>query len=590
MQIFKPPVKDIHFLLEAFDYANEVGALDTYSSYDLDTVVTMAEHSGNFCAQELLPLNRSGDQEGIHYDPQAQTITMPKGFKELYQKYAETGFLGLAQPEQYGGGGAPHTLGVIVGEMVTATNKSFSMCPGLTTGLADALVAHGSEAQKIFYLPKLLSGQWSATMCLTEPHCGTDLGLLSTKAVPFDDHYKVTGTKIWITFGEHDLADNIIHLVLARLPDAPPGIKGISVFLVPKILEDGKRNAAYCTGVEHKMGIHASPTCVMNFEDAEGWLMGEPHRGMRSMFVMMNTARLNVGAEGTALAEIAYQTALEFAKERRQSRSLNPKLRDTNEKADNILVHPDVRRMLMNIKATNEGMRALLYWTAMQLDKSTHHPDTVIREKAANDVALFTPVIKSFLTERGCELISEAMQVCGGAGYTQDWSIEQYFRDARIAMIYEGTNHIQALDLVGRKLPMKNGALLKQFTEKVESFVKEHQAKEELHTLLHQLGDGLTLLKRVTDDLVGASLKAPDVVGARASNYLKLLALVAIAYLWCRQAAYALGQDNAYAQTKLKTAHYFFDYIYPEILSLADILSKPVESLMDIDPKEFEVH
>ena len=357
MQIYKAPVEEVRFLFEALGY-KDVADIEYFSAYDLDTAVAVVEESGKFCANELLPLNRSGDQEGVKYNPETQEVTTPAGFKELYTKFIENGFSGLCHPEKFGGGGAPTTLGILLTEMATATNKSFSMCPLLANGLIASLLDHGSEELQQAFLPKLISGEWGGTMCLTEPHAGTDLGLLTTKAVPEGDHYLLTGTKIWITFGEHDLTENIVHLVLARLPDAPPGIKGISVFVVPKVLEDGTRNPIFCGGLEHKMGIHASPTCVMNLEGAVGYLVGEPHKGMRAMFTMMNHARIGVGIEGVALGEVAYQTALEFAKDRRQSRSLDKAKQDPDHPADNILVHPDVRRMLLNIKVSRPPLPA----------------------------------------------------------------------------------------------------------------------------------------------------------------------------------------------------------------------------------------
>ncbi|MEL6348100.1 MAG: acyl-CoA dehydrogenase family protein, partial [Myxococcota bacterium] len=357
MQTYSPPVDDLRFLLDVFGYSEHISTIPEFADYDAETVGALLEQVSKFCVEQMLPVNGPADRQGLKFDPETHTVTMPDGYKELYQAFLESGFSGISQPVEYGGMGAPHTLGVLMSEFTTATNKSFTMCPGLTHGLVDALLAHGTDKQKDTFLPKMISGEWSGTMCLTEPQCGTDLGLISTKALPNGDHYILNGTKIWITFGEHDLTENIVHLVLARLPGAPEGIKGISVFLVPKVNLDGSRNGVSCGGLEHKMGIHASPTCVINFEDAKGYLVGEPHKGMRTMFVMMNAARLQVGIEGYALAEASYQAALAFAKDRRQSRSLDPAKQDPDATADNILVHPDVRRMLLNIKSTNEALR-----------------------------------------------------------------------------------------------------------------------------------------------------------------------------------------------------------------------------------------
>jgi acyl-CoA dehydrogenase len=470
--------------------------------------------------------------------------------------------------------------------MWTSSNKSFSMCPGLTTGLVEALDHHAADDLKRDYLPKLVSGEWAGTMCLTEPHCGTDLGMVRTKAIPFGDHHKLTGTKIWITFGEHDFTENIIHFVLARLPDAPEGIKGISTFLVPKITLEGKRNPVKCTGLEHKMGIHASPTCVIDLEDAEGWLVGEPHKGMRAMFTMMNGARLQVGMEGVALAEIAYQTALEFAKDRRQSRALDPAKRDMSAPADNILVHPDVRRMLLNIKATNEGMRGLLTWVGINLDLSLNHPDEKVREHADDLVALLTPVVKSYCTERGFMNVSEAMQVCGGAGYTVDWSIEQYLRDERIAMLYEGTNHIQALDLVGRKLPRHGGRMMQVFIKELQTFIGESKDDEAMAEFVRPLGTALEQLTSVTMEMGAKAMADAEEAGAAASNYLNMFGHTAVAYSWCVQVKHALAKGGPLAASKVKTARYFFKMILPESDALARIIREGKQHIMAFDADE----
>ncbi len=466
MDVYRPPIADIRFNLEVFNYSC-LESIERFEDFDLETSMAMLEEYSKFCSEVLLPLNASGDKEGVIYDPVAKTVTVASGFKEAYHAYCENGFNTLPWSPEFGGMGAPFVISTLAGEVLIATNKSFSMCSGLTSGLIEALEAYVDESQQRDYLPKLVSGEWTGTMCLTEPQSGTDLGLISTVATPVDDHYELTGTKIWITFGDQDITENIVHLVLARLPDAPPGIKGISSFIVPKFLEDGTRNPVFCGGTDHKMGIHASPTCVMNLEGARGWMVGEPNRGMRAMFVMMNAARLNVGIEGVALGEAAYQAALAFAKDRRQSRSLVPGKQDREHAADNILVHPDVRRMLLNIKSTTEGLRGLVSWIALSYDVMHHSSDEAEREKAGDLVALLTPIIKSFGSERGFANVSEAMQVMGGAGYTQDWPVEQYLRDVRIAMIYEGTNHIQALDLVGRKLAMHGGRLMRVFAGEI---------------------------------------------------------------------------------------------------------------------------
>ncbi|MBH23908.1 MAG: acyl-CoA dehydrogenase [Myxococcales bacterium] len=588
MQIYNPPLKEIRFLLEAFGYDEQVATLDGFKDFDLDTVMTLMEQSGRFCAEQMLPLNRVGDQVGLDYDPDNYTVTMPKGFKELYQMSREQGGMGLTAPADYGGFGAPQTAGMILSEMATATNKSYSMCAGLTHGLIDALASHGTEEQKQTFLPKLASGEWSGTMCLTEPQCGTDLGLLTTKAEPEGDHYLLTGTKIWITFGEHDMADNIVHLVLARLPDAPEGIKGISLFIVPKFDLDGTRNPIYCTGLEHKMGIKASPTCVMSLEGAKGWLVGEPNKGMRGMFTMMNAARLLVGLEGVAMGEVAYQTALEYAKDRRQGRALDASKREEGVSADNIMVHPDVRRMFMNIKSTHEAMRGLAYWTGIRLDMAHNHPDEKVRQRADDLVALLTPVIKSFLTEVGFDNISEALQICGGAGYTTDWSLEQHMRDARIALIYEGTNGIQALDLVGRKLPRGGGRLLMRFSKEITRFIEANKDDEAMAEFIKPLKEGLELVSNLTMSvLMQRGMQDPEEAAAVASPYLKLFGYVSLGFIWNLMVKHAQEQGDAFGQTKVKTARYFFSNVYPEIHGLAKLVEAGKANVMALDVDEF---
>ncbi len=587
MQVYKAPIRELRFLLEAFGY-EEVCKLDRFKDYDLDTAVAVLEQSAQFATSTLLPTNKTGDAQGLKWDPETGAVTTPDGFREAYGKLRDNGYIGINGDAEYGGGGGPELLGIAAGEISASCNKSLAMCPGLTRGLIEALEHHGSEQQKQAYLPNLNSGQWSGTMCLTEPQCGTDLGLVRTKAEPTGDAYKITGTKIWITFGEHDLTENIIHLVLARLPGAPEGIKGISTFLVPKFTLDGKRNPVKCTGLEHKMGIHGSPTCVIDMEDAEGYLIGEPHKGMRVMFTMMNAARLHVGVEAISGAEIAYQTALAFAKDRRQSRALNPARREKGAKADNILVHPDVRRMLLNQKSTNEAMRGLAYWTAMQIDLSRHSTDEALREEASDLAALLTPIVKSYCTERGTQNISDAMQVCGGSGFTTDWNIEQYYRDTRITMIYEGTNHIQALDLVGRKLPMHGGRLMQRFAGKVTDLIKASAGDERMGYFIDKLKGASKTLTTVTMELAGKGMEDPEIVGAVASNYLNLFALTALSYVWCVQVKKALDEEGAFAQTKVKTARHFMEHILPEYESLVTVIRSGKGEMMEFSVEELE--
>ena len=585
MNYYRPPTDEIRFLLETFDYAGQVGSLPKYADFDVDMCMDLVEGFAKFCVDVLLPLNAKGDHDGVQYDPETHDVTCPDGFKEAYAEFCANGFSALAMNPEYGGVGAPVTLQIMAQEIISACNKSFSMCPGLTQGLIESLEAHASDELKEYYLPRLVPGEWAGTMALTEPQCGTDLGLLSTKAEPFDDHYKLTGTKTWITYGEHNLADNIVHLVLARLPDAPTGIKGISTFVVPKFLEDGSRNPVFCGGTDHKMGIHASPTCVVNLEDAEGWLVGEPHKGMRAMFTMMNAARLQVGAEGVSLGEASYQSALVFAKDRRQSRSLDPAKRDRDHAADNILVHPDVRRMLLNIKSTTEGLRALIAWIAINYDVMHSSDDEEAKAKAGDLVALLTPIIKSFGSERGFDNISEAMQVMGGAGYTADWPVEQYMRDERIALIYEGTNHIQALDLVGRKLAMGGGRLMRVFAGEVTDVIRAASPHAELGPFLAAFKAESKRLNETTMTMGAAAMQDNEVIGAVASNYLNQFALVTLGYVWLRQLLAVIDRpaDDGLRRGKLQTARFYFEMVLPEAAMYAAKVAAGKGSMTEID-------
>ncbi len=591
MLVYDAPTDDIRYLLETFDY-EQVADLEEFEEYDIDTLEMLLEQSGDFFAEEILPTNPIGDREGIDFDPETNEITTPDEFKEAWQQIRDNGYLGITTPPEYGGSGGPYTLGTLLSELSTAANKSLSMFAGLSAGLTIALLSEGSEEQKEKVIPKLASGEWGATMALTEPHCGTDLGLIRTSAEPTDDEdedewYEISGQKIWITSGDHDLTDNIVHFVLAKLPDAPEGTKGISAFLVPKYLPDGTRNDVKCVGIEHKMGIHGSPTCEMQFDGAKGWMVGEPHEGMKSMFVMMNEARLKVGLEGVALSEIAYQTALNWAKDRRQSRSLDPEKRDEDEKADPIMVHPDVRRMLADIKASTQGMRGLAVWIAIQMDLAHNHPDEETRQEAEDLVALMTPVIKAYFTERGFENVSEALQVTGGAGYTRDMHIEQYLRDMRIAQVYEGTNHIQALDLVGRKLTRDNGRLFRVFQSKITELINDCEDLDEMDEFIEPLKEASKQLQDMTMKLGAKAAEDREIAGAVASNYLKHFALTAIGYAWARQVKYAIDTDADQKKTKMKTARYFFDMILPEKEALEDVIEQGKEPMMAFDVDEF---
>ncbi len=585
MNTYSPPLRDITFLLEAFDYDGVVASLPGFEDFDLETSSALLEEYAKFCTEVLLPLNETGDRQGVTYVPETHDVVCADGFKEAYAAFCENGYTSLPFSPDHGGIGAPHALSILASEILIASNKSFSMCPGLTAGLIDALEVHANDHQREHLMPKLVSGEWAGTMCLTEPQCGTDLGLLTTRAEPFGDHYKLTGTKTWITFGEHDLSENIVHLVLARLPDAPAGIKGISTFVVPKLLDDGSRNPVFCGGTDHKMGIHASPTCVINLEDAEGWLVGAPHKGMRAMFTMMNAARLNVGIEGVALAEAAYQNALSFSKDRRQSRSLNPGKQDKNASADCILVHPDVRRMLLTCKSTNEGLRGLVAWIAMNYDVMHHATDEAVREKAKDLVALLTPIIKSYGSERGFLNVHEAMQVMGGAGYTSDWPVEQYLRDVRIAMIYEGTNHIQALDLVGRKLPKHGGRLMRVFAAEVTSTISAAGKHPALAAFAEAQGAAAQELQATTMALAGAAMADREVVGAVANSYLSQFALVTLGHVWLKQLLALMDRDegDSLRRGKLQTARFYFEVMLPEARLHAKRVKIGKEPMTDID-------
>src|SRR5690554_1168459 len=472
---YQAPLREMQFVLYELLKGDEIlPSLPGFEDATREIMDAMLTEGAKLAQNVIAPTNVPGDREGCVYDPVAKTVKTPTGFKEAYQQFAEAGWTALSAPVEYGGQGLPHTLNTLAEEMMCSANLSLGMYPGLTHGDVNALTSYGTDEQKNYYLPKLISGEWTGTMCLTEPQCGTDLALIRTKAEPqADGTYAITGTEIWITGGEQDLVDNIVHLVVVNLPDAPGGSKGISLFLVPKVLPDGTRNTAFCGGLEHKMGIKGSATCVMNFEGAKGTLIGEPHKGLQAMFVMMNSARLMVGTQGLGLGEIAYQVSLGFAKERLQSRSLNgPQAPD--KPADPIIVHPDVRRMLLRQKATIEGARAMAYFAALNLDIAHKAEDADTRERADDMVQLLTPVVKAFLTDEGFFCANDGLQLMGGSGFTQDWPLEQYVRDARITRIYEGTNGIQALDLVGRKMGLNGGRSVKRFFAMLESYLKDN--------------------------------------------------------------------------------------------------------------------
>jgi len=596
MPVYKAPLENIRFVLNDVLEAHHVSALPGYEEATPDVIDSIIEEGAKICEEVLFPLNQSGDKEGCLLEN--GVVRTPKGFKEAYQTFSEGGWCGLTCDPQYGGTGMPQVVGTVMQEIICSANMSFGMYPGLSQGAYEALHVFGTDEQKQTYLPKLASGEWSGTMCLTEPHCGTDLGLIKTKATPDSDgSFKITGTKIFISAGEHDLSKNIIHLVLAKLPDAPEGVKGISLFVVPKFLPKdggaGPRNGISCGSIEHKMGIKASSTCVMNLDDAKGWLVGEAHKGLRAMFTMMNNARLGVAMQGLGIAEVAWQNGLNYAKERLQMRALDG-VKAPDKPADPIIVHPDVRRMLLTCKAFCEGARALSYWVGMNLDIAHKHPDEKERAAADDLVALLTPVVKAYQTDMGFEVASLAMQVYGGHGYIWEHGVEQYARDARIAMIYEGTNGIQALDLVGRKMPEGYGRLLRRFFHPVQKFIEDNQANAELQEFIFPLAKAFAKLQQATATVAQKGLKDPNEAGAASVDYLRMFALTAMGYMWIRMVAAAqkklregAGGREEFYESKIHTARFFFARMLPETDARFKAVQAGADSLMAMAASSF---
>lgn len=585
MPSYQAPLKDMQFVLhELWNIQQHIQNLAHYRDLDPDIIDPILEEAARFVTSELVGLNQKGDQEGCHFEQ--GNVRTPAGFKEAYHHLVEGGWMTLNADPAYGGQGLPKPLQVLLDEMLCSANVSFSLYTVLTQGAAHALATFGTESLKQTYLPKLISGEWSGTMCLTESHCGTDLGLLRTKAEPIGkDTYAITGTKIFITSGEHDLTENIIHTVLARLPDAPAGVKGISLFLVPKYLVNadgtlGDRNPVFCGAIEHKMGIKGSATCVLNFEGAQGYLIGEKNQGLKAMFSMMNLERLNIGLEGLGLAETAYQNALSYGKDRLQGRGAKG-AQYPEKPADPIIVHPDVRRMLLTMKAFTEGARALAIWIAMQIDIAKWDEDAHKREEADSLVALLTPVIKAFFTDKGFEACNLGLQVLGGHGYIAEWGMEQLVRDARIAQIYEGTNGVQALDLVKRKLIGNDGASLKAFIAHMLAFVHEHKDVKELQEFSKPLAMACQTLIETSDYILAEAKKNADAAGAASTDYLHMLGLVTLAFMWAKMAHVALlKQDDHFYQAKLETARFYMGRVLPQVMSLQKIVQAGSESLM----------
>jgi alkylation response protein AidB-like acyl-CoA dehydrogenase len=594
MPSYTPPLRDMQFVIhEVFNVVDELKQIPKHADIDADTINAVLEEGGKFAAEVTFPLNASGDAEGCQLDNTTHAVTTPKGFKEAYAQYVEGGWAALGCDPEYGGQGLPFVVNTLFYEMLNSANQAWTMYPGLTHGAYAALEAHGTPEQKSTYLPKMTSGEWTGTMCLTEPHCGTDLGLMRTKAEPqADGTYKITGNKIFISAGEHDMAENIIHLVLARLPDAPPGIKGISLFIVPKfhVNKDGsvgERNGIYCSGLEHKMGIKASATCQMTLEGAVGTMVGQPNKGMQGMFVMMNAARLGVGNQSLGLTEVAYQNALAYAKDRIQMRSLTgPKAKD--QPADPIIVHPDVRKMLLTAKAYAEGGRALQAFCAMLLEKEHHHPDEKVRKDSGDLLALLTPIAKAFLTDNGHIATNACMQVFGGHGFIKEWGMEQYVRDNRINMIYEGTNTIQSLDLLGRKVLSNNGATLRKFGKLVAQLVAEEGVNEKMAEFVNPiayLGDQMT---KFTTEIGFKGFQNPDEVGAAAVDYLRVMGHLVFGYFFARMAQVALrkiaeGNQDPFYQAKLQTARFYFAKLFPETATAMRTARTGSKVLMDTD-------
>ena len=596
MPTYNAPLRDQKFILNELLNVGQLTKYEKFAEADTDTLEAILEQSAKFTNEVLAPLNAVGDQEGCTRHPDG-SVTTPTGFKEAYQQVVENGMMGLAHDPEYGGMGMPGVWHIAAGEMQSAANMAFAMYPGLTNGASKAIEIGGSEEQKNTYLPKMISGEWTGTMNLTEPHCGTDLGLLKTKAVPqADGSYKITGQKIFISAGEHDMADNIIHLCLARIEGAPEGVKGISLFIVPKFTLDadgnpGERNPVTCGAIEHKMGIHGNSTCVMNYDDAEGYLIGDENKGLKVMFVMMNRARLDVGMQGLAQSEVAYQNAAAYAKDRLQGRALTgPK--NENGPADPIIVHPDVRRMLLETKAFNEGARALIYWAALLEDLEGVHEDEAFRQKADDYLGLLTPVIKGYLTDKGMATTIDCQQIFGGHGFIEEWGMSQFVRDMRIALIYEGANGIQALDLVGRKLARHGGRALMTLNNEIDAFLKDNGDNENVSEFMTGLADAKKKLTEGTMWLMQNGMTNPDNAGAGSVDYMHMMGLTSLAYMWGMMAVTAQkaiddGANDAFYKNKIITGRYFVLRMLPMMDAHLAKIKTGAEPLMALDAAAF---
>jgi acyl-CoA dehydrogenase len=598
MPVYKAPVDDVLFLLNDVFHVERYANLPGFADASPDLVAAILGEAARFCEDVLTPLNRIGDKEGCRRKANG-SVTTPKGFREAFRKFVEGGWIGISVPSEHGGQGLPSALTQTVNEFLASANMAFAMYPGLTQGAIAALVVHGTPELQKRYLPKMIAGEWTGTMNLTEPQCGTDLGLIRTKATKQDDgSYRITGTKIFISAGEHDLAENIVHLVLARIEGAPEGTKGLSLFVVPKIVPNpdgslGARNGVSCGSLEEKMGIHGNSTCVMNYDGAAGWLVAEENHGLSAMFTMMNEARLGVGVQGLALSEVAYQNAVTYAKDRLQGRALTgAKAKD--KPADPIIVHPDVRRTLMSIRAFNEAARALVMWTALKSDVAHRSADAKERQTADDHMGLLTPVIKGVLTDQGFANTVAAQQVFGGHGYIQEWGMEQYVRDARIPMIYEGANGIQALDLVGRKLAKDGGRAITAFFTEVQGYVKEHAGDVALAPYIDPLARALGHLQQATMWFAQNAIGKPDNAGAGATDYMHLFGLVALGYMWARMAEAARAKITSGANgagdrmnAKLITGRFFADRMLAETGAHLARIQAGAASTMDLPAAAF---
>ncbi len=592
---YRAPTREHLFVLRDVLNIEAYANLPSFADASMDTVEAILTEGAKFVEEVLAPLNAVGDKEGCVWSAD-NTVKTPTGFKAAYDQMVEGGWVALGSDPAFGGQGLPAVVNVAMSEMISSANMAFGMYPGLTHGAYEAIRAGGSDAQKALYLPKMVSGEWSGTMNLTEPQCGTDLGLIRTKAAPAGDgSYRISGQKIWISAGEHDLSKNIVHLVLARVEGAPQGVKGISLFIVPKFLPDangepGERNSLVCGGLEEKMGIHGNATCVMVYDEAKGWLVGEENQGLRTMFVMMNEARLGVGVQGLAQGEAAYQAALAFAKDRLQGRSLTgPK--NPEGPADPILVHPDVRRMLMDAKAVLEAGRCFMLWTALHGDLQ-HSPDEAQAQKARDYMGLLTPVVKAYLTDRGFKICSDAMQVHGGSGFTEHFPASQYLRDCRITLIYEGANGVQALDLVGRKLAANGGRAVMSYFAEVDQLVGEHEGDAGLQPFVDGLKHAKAQLQEATYWLMQNGLQNPDNAGAASTDYLHLFGLTALTHMWllmakAAQARIAAGDHDPFLSAKLVTGRYFLERILPDAGGHLAKLKTGAETLMALPAEAF---